>query len=287
MLTRTAGTDGYIAPEILQSRPYGTAADIFSVGATMHAAVVGLPPRWCVDKAGQQAYVFPGKMRWRMLSPDFQALLASLVDPDPAARPSAAEALRSPWFRCLEASHASAGEGSRAFLDESLVQRMRRFGERSKLQQCALASVVAFSRFHGDEFEALRRAFLAADADLSGEVSADELAAALVECGAAASDVREIIAAIDTSMSGSITYSEWVAAAASRALFSSQDGIRRAFESLDRDGDGRVSAEEIEAALPGVIAHAELLQGIRQFDQDGDGHLDLQEFDGLLRGRAG
>lgn len=308
MLTRMVGTDGYIAPEILLSKPYGPAADIFSVGATMHAAVVGLPPRWELDKSGEgsgsmpgstavsipasawrgggkPAYIFPGKMRWRMLSPEFQTLMTSLVDPDPAARPSAAEALRSPWFQRLKTCEVGGGEGMSAFLDESLVERMRRFGKRSKLQQCAFASVVAFSRFHCKEYEELRNAFLAADADLSGEVSAEELAAVLVASGSAtATEVEDIVAAVDTSRDGKITYSEWVASAASKALFSTQDGVRRAFDVLDRDGDGVISAAEIEAALPGVMAHAEILQGIRQFDQDGDDHLDLQEFKTLLRG---
>lgn len=70
MLTKCAGTLGYMAPEVFGARPYdGRSADVFSIGAVMHHMVVGVPPSW---KASKEAYDFPGKVRYQQLSDTWQ-----------------------------------------------------------------------------------------------------------------------------------------------------------------------------------------------------------------------
>lgn len=276
-LTRQAGTDGYIAPEILQSRPYGPAADVFSLGAIMHAAVVGVPPRWSNEK---QAYVFPGRLRWSTLSPEAQALLARLTDADPSIRPTAAEALHDPWFRSAVSRR---GEAGQAMLDDECLDRMRRFGERSKLQRAVLCSMVVFARLRSAEVEALQRAFLAADTDGSGEVDAKELAAVL-NCE---SEARRVLEGLDFSRDGKISYTEWLAAAASHAWSDDREGARRAFDALDADGDELLSVGELEEALPGVFKPEELALEIQGVDADGDGYVNFAEFCALLQVAGG
>lgn len=283
-LTRMVGTDGYIAPEVLLSRPYGTAADMFSVGATMHAAVVGLAPIWEQKDGKPPAYRFPGKLRWRTLPKEARELLTAMLSPDPEARPTASDALGSPWFNGLEA-----GPDSRdcqgCLMDEEYVLRMRKFAGRSKLQKCAFASVAAFTDLHCEEVNLLRNAFLAADTDDSGEVSPEELAAALGQSdGTLKVDVADILKGVDTSHQGSITFCEFLTAAASRKLLQCESSARHAYDALDINGDGFVSATEIEAALPGVMSRQELLEGISRVDRDGDGLLNYEEFIMLLRG---
>ncbi|CAE6972398.1 CIPK25 [Symbiodinium sp. KB8] len=47
LLTKCAGTVGYMAPEVFGSKPYdGRSADMFSIGAVIHHMMVGLPPSW-------------------------------------------------------------------------------------------------------------------------------------------------------------------------------------------------------------------------------------------------
>ena len=73
LLTKCAGTLGYMAPEVFGSKPYdGRSADLFSIGAVMHHMVVGVPPTW---KADRNAYEFSGKMRYKQFS---EALANSL-----------------------------------------------------------------------------------------------------------------------------------------------------------------------------------------------------------------
>lgn len=279
-LTKRCGTEGYMAPEVVLGQPYGPLADMFSLGAVVHTAIVGMPPRW--DERSQK-YIFPGRVRWRTLSPAAQSLFASLVQADPEARPTAAEALQHDWF--------SEVSGKRPMLDSGCVARMRRFRQRSKLQAAAMVGTVAFAQLRSEEMQILQDTFLAMDRDGSGEVSVEELAAALEksqDCDdqrktCMMEDARLLVKGMDVSGDGTVTYSEWLAAAVSQAWYSSSSGARRAFEALDADGDGLLSAAELQQLLPGVFSPMELEEEFSQLDRNGDGHIDFNEFCELLR----
>lgn len=103
LLTKCAGTLGYMAPEVFGARPYdGRSADLFSIGAVLHHLIVGVPPRRsgplkarsrpesateaeCELLRGlsgrfgsSEAYDFPGKRRYEQFSEDCQSLLEHL-----------------------------------------------------------------------------------------------------------------------------------------------------------------------------------------------------------------
>lgn len=274
-LTATVGTDGYIAPEVLVSKPYGPAADMFSVGAVLHAAIVGMPPRWDPEK---QAYAYPGRMRYRKLSKNAQSLLSDLLHEDPSMRPSAMEALQHPWLTkdCDPCGNLNATE---------LASRLRSFGQRSKLERVARFALVALSRLRSEEASQLQAAFLEADVDCSGEVTQAELLSALkLRSAKGMPELESFFSALDSSMGGTITYTEFLAAAASKAWVCDSKRARQAFEMLDLDGDGFITADEISAAIPGVYAEGELEKEMRRWDITGDGQLNFEEFCGLLRG---
>jgi serine/threonine protein kinase len=90
------GTDAYMAPE--QCDPSGRgpvtpAADVWGVGATLYHAASGRPPFPRPSKGGErfpQLRESPAPLPDRVAAP-FQELVGACLDPDPAARPSAAE----------------------------------------------------------------------------------------------------------------------------------------------------------------------------------------------------
>jgi serine/threonine-protein kinase len=91
------GTDAYMAPE--QCDPTGrgpitAAADVWGLGATLHHAASGRPP-FPVPASGEER--FPQLRQGAEPLPDrvppaLRELLAACLDPDPAARPTPAEA---------------------------------------------------------------------------------------------------------------------------------------------------------------------------------------------------
>ncbi len=95
-LTRTgviAGTPAYLPPEVAQGLEPTPASDVFALGATLYAAVEGVPPFGLDDNA----YALLHKVATGEPEPPRQAgplagVLMRLLSVDPKARPSAAQA---------------------------------------------------------------------------------------------------------------------------------------------------------------------------------------------------
>ncbi|WP_352231939.1 serine/threonine-protein kinase [Actinomycetospora sp. NBRC 106375] len=95
-LTRTgmlAGTPAYLAPEVARGDDSTSASDVFSLGATLYAAVEGIPPFGADDNALALLHsVAAGKVVPPSQAGPLTALLMRLLRDDPGERPTAIEA---------------------------------------------------------------------------------------------------------------------------------------------------------------------------------------------------
>jgi serine/threonine protein kinase len=82
------GSPAYIAPEVLRSQPFRPAADLWSLGATLYAAVEGHPPFPQPDAAQILAAVLLDPPPLARSAGPLQPLLARLLVKDPDGRPS-------------------------------------------------------------------------------------------------------------------------------------------------------------------------------------------------------
>ncbi|RKT54367.1 serine/threonine-protein kinase [Saccharothrix australiensis] len=89
------GTPAYLAPEVARGGETGFPADVFGVGATLYAALEGRPPFGLdsnpillLHRAAEGRYPPPKN------AGSLEPVLTRLLDPDPEARPSMAEAVR-------------------------------------------------------------------------------------------------------------------------------------------------------------------------------------------------
>eukprot|EP00931_Biecheleriopsis_adriatica_P036747 TRINITY_DN21132_c0_g1_i2.p1 TRINITY_DN21132_c0_g1~~TRINITY_DN21132_c0_g1_i2.p1 ORF type:complete len:536 (+),score=96.93 TRINITY_DN21132_c0_g1_i2:29-1609(+) len=275
LLRVKTGTEGYIAPEIVKSRPYGPAADIFSLGATLYYMISGKRPVW-LESLGM--YSFPRSEHLLALSPEGKWLLAKLTAKDPKSRPSASEALGYEWLsREKSQSHEVSNFTG---LDEARVEQLQHYGKRSKLQRCARTSMVFCSSLRDPELVNLESEFLEISEDHIGEINKKELKTRLRLRSSL--EAANLLNSLDSSRQGTVGFSEWVAAGCSSELFSRRDGARRAFSTLDVDGDGLISAKDLLEVLPHVFSQRELHQEMSRYDVNGDGCIDFDEFCVLL-----
>ncbi|MCS7479472.1 protein kinase [Umezawaea endophytica] len=88
-----AGTPAFFAPEVARGQEAGYPSDVFSLGATLYNAVEGVPPFGITDNSIAQLYrAAAGTIRPPERAGALTPLLARLLDLDPRARPTMAEA---------------------------------------------------------------------------------------------------------------------------------------------------------------------------------------------------
>jgi len=120
------------------------------------------------------------------------------------------------------------------------------------------------------------------DKNGDGSLSFEELKAGLghKENG---ETLLEILKAADTDNSGSIDYTEFIAATLDAQTYMRDDYLRTAFDMFDKDGSGKIDKEEIRELLAGedmsnIISKDELERYLNEVDENGDGEIDFEEF---------
>mmetsp|Transcript_20217 Transcript_20217/g.60289 ORF Transcript_20217/g.60289 Transcript_20217/m.60289 type:complete len:356 (+) Transcript_20217:588-1655(+) len=152
-LRELCGTPAYVAPEIIQEKPYGLEVDMWSCGVIVFILLGGYPPFDDADgvpamysqiKAG--TYAFDDRY-WASVSGEAKAFIKSLLQVDPSKRPSAAAAMNHDWFT----KHAA--EISATDLKDS-VNNMKKWNARRKLKG-GIKAVMAANRA-GHAIDALK-----------------------------------------------------------------------------------------------------------------------------------
>lgn len=102
-LTTQCGTPGYVAPEILESAPYGTKSDMWSLGVITYILLGGYPPfieknqRNLFRKIRKGEYKFHDEY-WGNVSSEAKDMIRQLLNVDPYKRLSADKALQTAWM---------------------------------------------------------------------------------------------------------------------------------------------------------------------------------------------
>merc|ERR1712032_147806 len=286
VLTTKAGTPYYVAPQVLAGK-YDQLSDLWSVGVIMYVMLCGYPPFFGETDAEVLSKVRLGNFSfnaadWKNVSEDAKNLIRMLLKMNPRDRYTAEQALNHEWIKN------KAPKAGNVSLQSGFVDNLRSFRSQNKLKKAALHIIAG--QLNEDQIKALRENFMALDHNGDGLLTAAELKEGLQKAGLkeVPQDLQQIMMDIDSDGSGQIDYTEFLAATLDKRLYLQEDVCWSAFRLFDRNGDGKISQEELKlvlnsddvADIAGADAIAQLL---KEVDGNGDGMIDFQEFMEMMR----
>lgn len=102
-MTAMIGTPGYVAPEVVQRKPYGPPVDMWACGVVLYVMLSGRMPFYgkddvqCLRMTANGDYSFPDR-EWRNVSEDAKSLVRALLQIRPELRLTAKAALQHKWL---------------------------------------------------------------------------------------------------------------------------------------------------------------------------------------------
>jgi len=284
-MSETFGTAYYIAPEILNQN-YTEKCDVWSCGVILYILLTGTPPFPGKDdreilrkvKVGKYSFDDPA---WLNVSDEAKRFIKRMMEVDPNRRVSAPEALNDTWFtKAMEKQ-----EVDRPLAIQNLTN-LKNFGFESKLQEATWVYLVSYFATK-EEKEKLLETFKALDVDHDGQLTKEELRLGYMKIMGMSNELAEeeaerIMRTIDTNNNGSIDYSEFVNATISKANLLKKERLEAAFKVFDRNGDGKISADEMRFLFNEGKTHGipEKVweEWINQVDKNADGGISIDEF---------
>jgi len=143
-LTATCGTPEYVAPEILDEKPYGKAVDMWSVGVIFYILLCGFPPFYgdteqeLFDRICTAKYKFLSPY-WDKVSWDAKDLIRHLLELEPTKRYTADQALDHKWLRDVEGASRPADEPDLS----GALDELRKYNATRKFRKAVLAVIAA------------------------------------------------------------------------------------------------------------------------------------------------
>uniref|UniRef100_A0A8C6X8R8 Calcium/calmodulin-dependent protein kinase type 1G n=1 Tax=Naja naja TaxID=35670 RepID=A0A8C6X8R8_NAJNA len=103
IMSTACGTPGYVAPEVLQQKPYSKAVDCWSIGVITYILLCGYPPFYeeteskLFEKIREGYFEFDSPF-WDDISESAKDFISHLLEKDPNKRFTCDKALRHPWI---------------------------------------------------------------------------------------------------------------------------------------------------------------------------------------------
>lgn len=205
---------------------------------------------------------------------------------------SAQEALAHRWLR---GAHEPPREGP--LLSREALRSMQRYSQTSRMCR-ALLQLLA-QEVTSEETEELRRTFLALDKDHGGTITLSELKSAIRSSGstpcaaltpaaslrrAPSRTIAELFETLDANNDQQIYYSDFVAATLDARSRAREETLRSCFRRLDTRQQGRVSAEDLKAAIGETFEGADVDEIMLEVAPR-SGSVTFEEFRRVVEGR--
>ncbi|CAG9318358.1 unnamed protein product [Blepharisma stoltei] len=277
------GTPYYIAPEVLADC-YTEKCDLWSAGVIMYILLTGKPPFdgttevEILNHIKEEKYNSESTTSFKALSREAKDLIKHLLVPE-KERISASDALEHDWIKNNFQEPPTSDEVIKASLSNLLG-----FKNENKIKDAIITFIVTQLASSQDLREA-REIFRKLDQNGDGKLSREELENGFENLDGFSPEILDqIMDEVDTDNNGYIDYTEFLKAATDIRKFTSVANLQNAFDAFDKDGSGKISAEELKYVLKDENSEDIEMWNelIKQVDQNGDGEIDLKEFSDLL-----
>merc|ERR1712039_663602 len=197
---------------------------------------------------------------------------------NPRDRYTAEQTLNHVWIKN------KAPKATGAKLQDNFVDNLRGFRSQNKLKKAALQIIA--NQLNEDQIKALRDTFMSLDGNGDGKLTVNEMKEGIKKSGLKEipPDLQQIMEDVDSDESGAIDYTEFLAATLDKRVYMKEDVCWSAFRVFDRNGDGKISQDELKAVLgddqvEDVAGGKEkIAEMMKELDTSGDGMIDFQEF---------
>ena len=296
-LSMKIGTPYYIAPEVLK-KSYGYECDIWSLGVILYMLLSGTPPfdgfddQSILQKVKIGKYSLEGES-WELISNEAKDLIKKMLTYSPENRISAEDALKHEWFKKFlkfknTNTHNPLTKEVMSHISAVPFENLRKFNARQKIQRATIAFLV-HHLCSSDSVKELRDIFRELDTDNNGTLSYNEIKQGFLKYSGkkkiSDNEFNKIMSNVDADKNDAIEYEEFIAATINLEELLTDENLRIAFNSFDKDGSHELSADEIKGAL-GLIEEETgknvINEIIKEIDLNGDGLISFEEFKHLM-----
>lgn len=272
------GTVYTMAPELLAG-DYNSKVDVWSVGVIAFMLLSSSMPFYGPDRLHVIKKIIKGQFnfssrRWKYVDTDAKIFVRDLLEMDPNKRPSAYRALKLSW---LDRELNDSGEIDMDDLMDSIQANIDAFSGYSKLKKLALM-VIAY-KSTTSEISVLKKMFLRFDRLKNGVITLPEFKETLSEHYDYTDQELELMYhGIDIDGTGTVHYSEFLAATMESLGSIDEERIAEAFDRIDCDDTGYITVENLRDFLGDDIPTSYLEQIIDECDLVRDKRISYEEF---------
>jgi calcium-dependent protein kinase len=140
-----------------------------------------------------------------------------------------------------------------------------------------------------DDIKNLKDIFLAIDKNGDGTLTFTEIEEGLKKMKIPDwESLLESLKNADTDSSGTVDYTEFIAATLDSQIYLKEEYLKAAFDMFDKDGSGKIDNEEVIVLLNGEelksLASKDAIGiALHEIDANGDGEIDFDEFKQMMK----
>ena len=279
----------FTAPEVLKGK-YNETRDIWSVGVIMYILLTGIYPFDGKDILKIKAEIELCNVNYnnenlKKCSNECIDLLKELLNKD-KNRISAQNAIKHIWFKNLNIKERL------TFLPfekiKKVLEQIMKFKPKKTLQKLCLAYLVR--NFNDESVNDASNLYLQIDYNNDGSIDENEFVMHLKEIIEKTGEkidesyLKKVFENIDIDKSGTVEYSEFVAAGVKKELILKEENLKESFDFFDKNKNGLINLEDLRVVFMKFkgFSQDEFNDIVNDVDVDENNEIDFEEYKNVM-----